>query len=137
LKIKNIFLTPVDNEAGIYGLTFHIRGKPWVIDVDDKLFFSRQKLIFAQPSKKGIMWGPVLEKAWAKVRTSYLDDSNDLLGVGIRALTGFPIFTYTAKSISSDSLLQTMYKAIQDGEIQNFIMGAQTITIEGQNSRKN
>jgi hypothetical protein len=112
LKIKNIFLTPIDNEAGVYGLTFYIRGKPWVIDVDDKLFFSRGKLTFAQPSKKGLMWGPILEKAWAKVRSSYLDDSNDLLGIGIRALTGFPVFTYTPKSISKSSLLKTMYKSI-------------------------
>ena len=78
-------------------MTLYIRGKPWVIDVDDKLFFSKGKLTFAQPSEKGIMWGPVLEKAWAKVRSSYLDDSNDLLGIGIRALTGFPVFTYTTK----------------------------------------
>ena len=107
-----MFLTPIDNAAGIYGLTFYIRGKPWVIDVDDKLFFSRGKLTFAQPSKKGIMWGPILEKAWAKVRTSYLDASNHFLGIGIRALTGFPVFSYTTKSISSNALLKTMFKAI-------------------------
>ena len=112
-----MFLTPLDNQAGIYALTLYIRGKPWVVDVDDKLFFSGQKLTFAQPSAKGIMWGPILEKAWAKVRTSYLDDSNDFLGIGIRALTGFPVFSYTTKSISNNSLLKTMFKAIQDSEI--------------------
>ena len=83
-----------------------------MVDVDDNLFFSGEKLTFAQPSKKGLMWGPILEKAWAKVRTSYLDDSNDLLGIGIRALTGFPVFTYTTKSISGNSLLESMYKGI-------------------------
>jgi hypothetical protein len=107
-----MFLTPIDNAAGIYGLTFYIRGKPWVIDVDDKLFFSKGKLTFAQPSKKGIMWGPILEKAWAKARTSYLDASNDFLGIGIRALTGFPVFSYTTKSISSNALLKAMYQTM-------------------------
>jgi hypothetical protein len=107
-----MFLTPVDNAAGIYGLTFYIRGKPWVIDVDDKLFFSRGKLTFAQPSKKGIMWGPILEKAWAKTRTSYLDASNDFLGIGIRALTGFPVFSYTTKSIYTNALLKAMYQTM-------------------------
>ena len=112
MKIKNIFLTHLDNAAGIYGLTFHIRGKPWAVDVDDKLFFSGEKLTFAQPSSKGIMWGPILEKAWAKVRTSYLDASNDFLGTGIRALTGFPVFSYTSKSLSNNSLLSAMFKSL-------------------------
>ena len=102
----------MDNAAGIYALTFYIRGKPWVIDVDDQLFFSKGKLTFAQPSKKGIMWGPILEKAWAKVRMSYLDASNDFLGIGIRALTGFPVFSYTTKSISSNALLKAMYQTM-------------------------
>jgi len=107
-----MFLTPIDNTAGIYGLTFFIRGKPWVVDVDDRLFFSGNKLTFAQPSEKGIMWGPILEKAWAKVRTSYLDASNVYLAIGIRALTGFPVFSYTTKSISDNSRLEGMYKTI-------------------------
>jgi len=27
------------NNAGIYGVTFYIRGKPWVVEVDDHMLF--------------------------------------------------------------------------------------------------
>jgi hypothetical protein len=37
--IKNIFLTPYKNKASIYGVKLYIRGKPWVIAVDDYLMF--------------------------------------------------------------------------------------------------
>jgi hypothetical protein len=35
--IKNILLTPTKNNASIYGLILNIRGKPWVVAVDDYL----------------------------------------------------------------------------------------------------
>ena len=38
-KIKDLFLTQEVNTAGIYGVTFYIRGKPWVVDVDDHMLF--------------------------------------------------------------------------------------------------
>ena len=37
--IKNAFLTQEKNEAGIIGLRFYIRGKPWYLDIDDRLLF--------------------------------------------------------------------------------------------------
>ena len=40
-KLKNMFLTTEKNNVGVYGIKFHIRGKPWVIDVDDKLLFKK------------------------------------------------------------------------------------------------
>jgi hypothetical protein len=35
--IKNIILTPTKNNASIYGVLLNIRGKPWVVAVDDYL----------------------------------------------------------------------------------------------------
>lgn len=38
--IQNMFLTGTGNpDAGIIGMRFFIRGKPWVISLDDKLVF--------------------------------------------------------------------------------------------------
>ena len=37
--LKDMFLTKEYNTAGIYGLKFYIRGKPWVVDVDDRFLF--------------------------------------------------------------------------------------------------
>jgi len=33
--IKNIFLTQTKNNASVYGVLLNIRGKPWVVAVDD------------------------------------------------------------------------------------------------------
>jgi hypothetical protein len=37
--IKNILLTPTKNNASIYALLLNIRGKPWVVAVDDYLLW--------------------------------------------------------------------------------------------------
>ena len=33
--VHDMFTTDGRNAAGIYGVRFFIRGKPWVVDVDD------------------------------------------------------------------------------------------------------
>jgi len=39
--ITEMFVTGTDeNDAGIYGVKFYIRGKPWVVSLDNKLGFS-------------------------------------------------------------------------------------------------
>ena len=37
--VDSIFLTKEKNAAGIHAVRFFIRGKPWVIDVDDRMFY--------------------------------------------------------------------------------------------------
>ena len=34
---KSIFLTQEKNDVGIYAVKFYIRGKPWVVTVDDNV----------------------------------------------------------------------------------------------------
>ena len=84
--IKTALLTQTKNSASIYAVNFFIRGKPWTIAVDDYLLMYNQYGIsykttyplknvptFAQPSPdKTAIWGPVFEKAWAKVKGNYL-----------------------------------------------------------------
>lgn len=36
--IKSAFLTQTKNSASIYGVRFFIRGKPWVVAVDDYIY---------------------------------------------------------------------------------------------------
>lgn len=40
--IKNALLTQTKNQASIYGFRFWIRGKPWVIAIDDYLYMYNQ-----------------------------------------------------------------------------------------------
>ena len=37
--IHDAFLTKEQNSAGIFGVRFFIRGKPWVVTVDDEFLF--------------------------------------------------------------------------------------------------
>jgi len=39
--VSNIFVTKERNEEGIYALRLFIRGKPWLITVDDEVQVSR------------------------------------------------------------------------------------------------
>jgi len=37
--IERLFVTPEANAAGIYTLKLYVRGKPWLVQVDDELPF--------------------------------------------------------------------------------------------------
>ena len=66
-----MFVNKQKNVAGINGIRLYIRGKPWVIAIDNFLLFKRVNIsdipVFASQSPSGSFWGPLLEKAWAKV----------------------------------------------------------------------
>jgi len=46
----------------------------------------------ARESESGLMWGPILEKAWAKLRGSYENSDGGLMINGIRTVTGAPVY---------------------------------------------
>lgn len=60
-----------DSSIGLYGIQLYIRGKPWVVTVDDKLLYKNGALHYAYASDNGSMWPPILEKAWAKSKGTY------------------------------------------------------------------
>ena len=98
--IKDVFLTQEQNSAGIYGIKLFIRGKPWVLAIDDNLLFisgtdvsGNPVLKFAQPDADfKAMWAPILEKAWAKVKGAYSNADGGMIVNGIRAVIGCPTF---------------------------------------------
>ena len=46
--VRGAFINPETNDQGIYGVKFYIRGKPWVVTVDDTMLFSATgNLVFA------------------------------------------------------------------------------------------
>ena len=57
----------------------------------------------AQESKSGLMWMPILEKAWAKLKGSYEMADGGLLENGLRMLTGVPVFYYQTRYLSDTS----------------------------------
>ena len=58
-------------------------------------YLSESKPVYAQTSSdKKVVWGLVLEKAWAKVIGNYQKIEGGYTDASIRALTGIPTFYY-------------------------------------------
>lgn len=74
--IDDIFLTKFLNPVQAVAVKFYIRGKPWVVSIDDTLLFQTKnnKLVFGQGVLDDkVFWAALLEKAWAKVEGNYLN----------------------------------------------------------------
>lgn len=108
--IKDVFLTETKNSAGIIGVQFYIRGKPWTVSIDSSFLYqfpTSPKLKFAQESPTDrAMWGPILEKAWAKVKGSYETADGGFVQNGLRAMTGVPVFDYKVSAITTTTLAE-------------------------------
>jgi calpain-15 len=124
--VKKLLLTHTKNSAGIFGVTFYIKGKPTVISVDDLLLYNSldQKPYFAKLSDGGTsIWGAVVEKAFAKVLGNYLKINLGHISNGFRILTGNPVFTYDLKSNKNPG---SIFNYLSSAEKLNFIMAAGT-----------
>lgn len=123
--IKEAFVTQSKNDAGIYGVNFYIRGKPWTITVDDYLLFSgysNPTLVFGAASND-VLWPAILEKAWAKMKGNYHLISGGFVANGLKSLTGAPVFYFMTGSTLTDD---EVYELISEGEELDYPMGAGT-----------
>ena len=50
-----------------------------------------------------VMWAPLLEKAWAKLKGNYEISAGGLITNGYQTLSGAPTFSYYISSIGSSS----------------------------------
>ena len=116
--ITSIFLTKTKNTAGIHAIRFYIRGKPWVVAVDDELLWYNENgldsngnrmLYFTKDATYAAFWAPILEKAWAKVVGNYAQANGGFIITGARVLTGVPGFTYNAAKLGTTSSTGTAY----------------------------
>ena len=95
--IEDLFITKEKNDAGIYKLRFFIRGKPWVVSVDDEMLFNEKEdqLHFAMIGESKNIWAPLVEKAFAKMKGNYATASDGgFISTGLRSIVGCPIQEY-------------------------------------------
>lgn len=101
--IKDIFVVDEPNQAGIYAIRFYIRGKKWTVAIDDEFLFqfptaNPHYFVFAQPDDdRSVLWAPILEKAWAKVKGDYDAADGGFVVSGLSSLTGSPAFHYSLR----------------------------------------
>ena len=66
-------------------------GIPITVTIDDFLpLMSTTATIYASVSRDGALWGPILEKAYAKLIGNYEALNGGLIGPGIETISGYP-----------------------------------------------
>lgn len=143
--IRAAFVTPTKNKNRIHGVRLFIRGKPWVLTVDDQLLFKRNSarsteyVLFANPNiGKTAFWVPILEKAYAKALGSYENIEGGFFEGGISALLGAPTFGYPIAEIGQPGgRTQTaMFAMLKAGFDAGYVIGVGT-NGDGDDSVKN
>ena len=85
-------------------MRFYVRGKPWIISIDDEMYHVNGTLYFAKVPDSQSLWVPLLEKAWAKLIGTYSSADHGYVVNGMRALTGLPIFDYKTEWLENDEI---------------------------------
>jgi len=139
--IRNMFVTKEKNVAGITQVQFYIRGKPWTFDIDSKFLFKNpdysggdDKLEYAYINTyevaQTVMWAPLLEKAWAKIKGNYMQADGGFIATGLTSVTGAPVFSYLISEIGSTEsdkmTLDETFTLISQADTAEYIMGVGT-----------
>lgn len=83
------------------------------------------------------LWGPILEKAFAKIKGSYAATTGGFTVTGIRALTGAPTFDFDkinqGYSVENDYMIfSSAWIALNAANTLNYILAAETNDIISQ-----
>lgn len=125
-----MFWTEEKNNARMHMIRFYIRGKPWVVSVDEEFLFksnTNPSLVFTKVADdKNAMWAAIMEKAWAKVRGNYINANGGFFENAFHVTLGAPVFGYKTSAITTDADVETAYQRILAADAANYIMGATT-----------
>ena len=122
-QILNIFQNYSENT---FTLKFYIRGKPWLVKVDDMIVFQNSdepRPYFSRISYDGSFWSVIVEKAWSKIKGTYTSSDGGYLQSGLRSLIGAPVFGYR---------LNTKYdpwQELKEAEDKGYLLTASTTDV--------
>ncbi|CDW75517.1 calpain family cysteine protease containing protein [Stylonychia lemnae] len=128
-RFEKVFVNPEVNWAGIYAFNVFIRGIPHVIVVDDAVpaGLTQKRPIFAGFGLDGAMWGPLLEKAWAKTNVNY---ERIEIGYPFEAFDFLSNAPHQYITISSANK-EAIWSKVLDADNRNFIMSLGTPSSPG------
>ena len=96
--INQIFITKKINQECIYQISLFIDGEFQIVYIDDFVPVLRGTTTpFFTKTNSFVLWGLLLEKAWAKVNGGYLNIVSCSLSDLFRALTGFSCLSINTK----------------------------------------
>ena len=125
--IKDVFITDTTNDAGIYALRFFIRGKPWIITIDDEMLFFRDNLNFATVGDNSNLWAPLVEKAFAKMKGNYATANGGFIPNGLKSLVGCPITDFLSEDQTSATAASDVWTVMKAADDLDYILASGTI----------
>lgn len=102
-RFKQSFVNPLTNNAGLYAFNVWVRGIPTVVVVDDTIPYDRPSRLpaFARVGSDGALWGPLLEKAWAKINGNYERIALGFASEPFTFLTNSPSVKFSIDTLST------------------------------------
>ena len=95
-RVEKLFLNNKNelSTTGIYGINIYTLGFPQTIIVDDYLPLIKRgdkyDTLYAELSEDGAIWGPIIEKAFAKRFGNYEHIISGIPSEAVKMLTGAP-----------------------------------------------
>lgn len=120
-RIKKIFTNTEYPANGAFELIFYNMNRPTKIVIDDQLPINpdtSDSPEFANVSKNGGWWMPILEKAYAKFSVAYANLGGGLAANALQELTNMPVMTYETK----DQDMKTIFDTIHTAKGKDYIM---------------
>ena len=109
-----IFITKEKTQNGCYQVRLLIRGIPKVVSVDDFFPTLNGSFVFAH-SGPGEIWVQLLEKAWAKVNTSYAETIAGIPSEAFLTLSEAPCVSLIHRKYQVEDLWNMLKKAKAKG----------------------
>ena len=109
-RVENLFLNRQLSEAGVYGVNLYALNVPVTIQVDDwlPLRSNGSDAIFAKIPEDGSLWGPIIEKAFAKFHGNYARLEQGWVADGVNTLNGSPSFDIDNGGASLEKIWQAL-----------------------------
>ena len=126
-RVEKVFLNNKNelSKNGIYGVNFYTLGVPHTVIVDDYLPVydydgaGTMATYFAGVGKDGSIWGPILEKAFAKYHGNYKHIIGGVAPNAVKALYGAPNKTIYHTNTTAAKLWKELSAADKRGDIMN------------------
>ena len=101
------------NSASVYATKMWLLGMPITIVMDDYLPVEKQDnhlTHYAKVAPDGALWGPLLEKSFAKYLGMYEAIISGSGGYGVEALVGSPYYTIIHKKLINEDMSESLWE---------------------------
>ena len=89
-RLEKIIMNKEYPTEGIFAVKLFVKGKPTIITVDDYVPFMKDQIYTDRRAPDGSFWGPIIEKAFAKMVGNYELIANGWQVESFKYLTGAP-----------------------------------------------